>query len=136
MILANGEAVPKAAVNSAACAANCAASKRGGLGLLRQIRSEGHDCHAFVHGARGQSAPWGLFGGHEGGKCRIEYSAGVETPVRAQTVLKPGQSVAQAWLEGVEGAPHIVIDPIELDRFARTYYGIPPLPPGAPPFPR
>jgi len=66
---------------------------RGGLGLLRQIRAEGHDCHAFVHGARRRSAPWGLFGGHEGGKCRIEYSPGVEPPVRAQGFLRPGQSV-------------------------------------------
>ena len=67
---------------------------RGGLGLVRQIRAEDHDCHAFVHGARGQSSPWGLFGGKDGGRCRIEYSAGVEPPVRAQTLLKPGQSVA------------------------------------------
>jgi N-methylhydantoinase B len=66
---------------------------RGGLGLLRQIRAENHDCHAFVHGARRRSAPWGLFGGHEGGKCRIEYSPGVEPPVRAQGFLRPGQSV-------------------------------------------
>jgi N-methylhydantoinase B len=66
---------------------------RGGLGLLRQIRAEDHDCHAFVHGARRRSAPWGLFGGREGGKCRIEYSPGVEPPVRAQGFLRPGQSV-------------------------------------------
>ena len=66
---------------------------RGGLGLLRQIRAEGHDCHAFVHGARRRSAPWGLFGGHEGGKCRIEYSPGVEPPVRAQGLLRHGESV-------------------------------------------
>src|SRR5205814_3849104 len=63
-------------------------------GLVRQIRAEDHDCHAFVHGARGQSAPWGLFGGREGGSCRIEYSPGVTPPTRAQTFLKPGQSVA------------------------------------------
>jgi N-methylhydantoinase B len=62
--------------------------------LLRQIRAEDHDCHDFVHGARGTSAPWGLFGGRDGGRCRIEYSAGVDPPVRAQTFLKPGQSVA------------------------------------------
>jgi N-methylhydantoinase B len=67
---------------------------RGGLGLLRQIRAEDHDCHAFVHGARGRSAPWGLFGGGDGGRCRIEYSAGVELPVNARTVLRHGQSVA------------------------------------------
>jgi len=66
---------------------------RGGLGLVRQIRAEGHDCHAFVHGARRRSAPWGLFGGHEGGMCRIVYSPCVEPPVRAQGFLRPGQSV-------------------------------------------
>jgi N-methylhydantoinase B len=66
---------------------------RGGLGLLRQIRAEDHDCHAFIHGARRLSAPWGLFGGHEGGRCRIVYSPGVEPPVKAQGFLGPGQSV-------------------------------------------
>jgi N-methylhydantoinase B len=67
---------------------------RGGLGLWRQIRAEGHECHAFVHGSRRLSAPWGLFGGREGGCCHIEYSPGVPPPVRAQGVLGPGQSVA------------------------------------------
>jgi N-methylhydantoinase B len=67
---------------------------RGGLGLWRQIRAEGHDCHAFVHGSRRLTAPWGLFGGREGGRCRIVYSEGVEPPVRAQGFLRPGQSVA------------------------------------------
>ena len=67
---------------------------RGGLGLCRQIRAEGHECHAFVHGSRRRSSPWGLFGGHEGGKCQIVYSPGVTPPVRAQAFLWPGQSVA------------------------------------------
>jgi N-methylhydantoinase B len=35
-----------------------------------------------------------LFGGREGGRCRIEYSPGVPPPVRAQGFLGPGQSVA------------------------------------------
>ena len=67
---------------------------RGGLGIVRQIRAEGHDCHAFVHGARRRSSPWGLFGGLEGGRCRIEWSPGVAPPVGAQTFLEPGQSVS------------------------------------------
>jgi N-methylhydantoinase B len=67
---------------------------RGGLGLWRQIRAEDHECHAFVHGSRRLSAPWGLFGGHAGGSCRIVYSPGVEPPVRAQGFLKAGQSVS------------------------------------------
>src|SRR5262245_1672764 len=67
---------------------------RGGLGLWRQIRAEDHECHAFIHGSRRTSAPWGLFGGREGGSCRIVYSPGVEPPVRAQGFLKAGQSVS------------------------------------------
>ena len=66
---------------------------RGGLGLLRQIRAEDHECHAFIHGTRRLSAPWGLFGGGEGGRCRFVYSPGVAPPVRAQGFLGPGQSV-------------------------------------------
>jgi N-methylhydantoinase B len=67
---------------------------RGGLGLLRQIRAENHECHAFIHGSRRLSAPWGLFGGHEGGKCRLAFSPGVAPPLKAQGFLGPGQSVA------------------------------------------
>jgi N-methylhydantoinase B len=67
---------------------------RGGLGIVREIRAEDHECHAFIHGARRRSAPWGLFGGHEGGRCRIEYGPGVVPPVRAQGFLQPGQSVS------------------------------------------
>ena len=67
---------------------------RGGLGLHRQIRAEGHECHAFVHGSRRLSAPWGLFGGREGGRCRIVWSPGTAPPVGAQAFLGPGQSVA------------------------------------------
>jgi N-methylhydantoinase B len=66
---------------------------RGGLGIVRQIRAEDHDCHAFVHGSRRRSAPWGLFGGGEGGRCHLVYSAGVDPPIEAQTFLKPGEAV-------------------------------------------
>jgi N-methylhydantoinase B len=67
---------------------------RGGLGLVRHIRVEDHRCHTFVHAARRRSAPWGLFGGREGGRSRIDYSPGVAPPLGAQTFLAPGQSVA------------------------------------------
>jgi N-methylhydantoinase B len=67
---------------------------RGGLGLWRQIRAEDHECHAFIHGSRRLSAPWGLFGGREGGRCHFVFGAGVEPPVRGQGFLNPGQSVA------------------------------------------
>jgi hypothetical protein len=42
--------------------------------------------------------------------------------------VKPGQSIMDAWLEGASGSPYVVVDPMELERFSRTYYGIPPLP--------
>ena len=67
---------------------------RGGLGIWRQIRAEDHDCHAFVHGTRRWSAPWGLFGGQNGGRCRFAFAPGAQPPVRAQGFLKPGQWVA------------------------------------------
>jgi N-methylhydantoinase B len=67
---------------------------RGGLGIVRRIRAEDHECHAFVHAARRRSAPWGLFGGGDGGRSRIEYSPGVAPPVRAQTFLAADQSVS------------------------------------------
>jgi N-methylhydantoinase B len=66
---------------------------RGGLGLCRTIRAEDHDCHAFVHGSRRLSSPWGLFGGGEGGRSRIVYGPDVEPPVRARALLKPDQAV-------------------------------------------
>jgi hypothetical protein len=42
--------------------------------------------------------------------------------------VKPGQSIVDAWLAGQSGSPMIVIDPSELERFSKTYHGIPPLP--------
>ncbi|MEO6435241.1 MAG: hypothetical protein ABIP55_05715, partial [Tepidisphaeraceae bacterium] len=41
---------------------------------------------------------------------------------------KPGESILQAWLGDQTGSPMIVVDPIELDRFSKTYLGIDPLP--------
>ena len=44
--------------------------------------------------------------------------------------VKPGETVVQAWLgDSVDPAAYVVVDPNELDRFSRTYFGIPPLPP-------
>jgi hypothetical protein len=42
-----------------------------------------------------------------------------------------GASVVRAWMGDAAGLPEAtaLVDPGELDRFSRTYYGIPPLPP-------
>src|SRR5262249_42046859 len=45
---------------------------RGALGIVREIRADGHECHAFIHCARRGSAPWGLFGAHHDGARRVE----------------------------------------------------------------
>jgi hypothetical protein len=39
----------------------------------------------------------------------------------------PHKTIVQDWLAGMPPTPDVEIDPGELDRFARTYYGIPPL---------
>ncbi len=107
---------------------------RGGLGLWRQIRAEEHECHAFIHGSRRLSAPWGLFGGQAGGSCRIVYSPGVEPPVRAQGFLRAGQSVSIITPgAGGYGDPRErdralvrrdVTDGVISDKVAREVYGL------------
>jgi len=43
---------------------------------------------------------------------------------------KTGDDIVQAWLGEQKGSPYIVIDPLELQRFTRTYYGLPRFGPG------
>ena len=66
---------------------------RGGTGLRRQIRAEGHTCRTFIHGSRRLSSPWGLFGGGGGGRCRFAYSQDADPPQKGYTFLTHGQSV-------------------------------------------
>jgi N-methylhydantoinase B len=70
-----------------------AGKHRGGTGLRRQIRSEGHTCRTFIHGSRRLSSPWGLFGGGGGGRCHFTYSQDADPPQKGYTFLKHGQSV-------------------------------------------
>ena len=70
-----------------------AGKHRGGTGLRRQIRAEGHTCRTFIHGSRRLSSPWGLFGGGEGGRCRFAYSQDADPPQKGYTFLGHGQSV-------------------------------------------
>jgi N-methylhydantoinase B len=66
---------------------------RGGMGLRRQVRVEDHEARTFIHGARQKSAPWGLFGGEAGGRCRFTYGNDIEPPIKGKTFLRSGQSV-------------------------------------------
>jgi N-methylhydantoinase B len=64
---------------------------RGGMALHRVVRAEGEGCVVRLDVTRRSSAPWGLFGGGEGGRCRTHYSEGVAPPVKGVTMLAPGQ---------------------------------------------
>ena len=64
------------------------------MGIRRQIRAIDHQCRMFIYGTREESAPWGLFGGLEGGRYRLERDPGVAPLVSGVGELAPGQSVA------------------------------------------
>ncbi|MGE0700776.1 MAG: hydantoinase B/oxoprolinase family protein, partial [Hyphomicrobiaceae bacterium] len=66
---------------------------RGGMGLFRQVRAEGHECRTYIHGSRFVKGPWGLFGGRDGGCARFEFDDGVERPAKARAVIRSGQRV-------------------------------------------
>jgi N-methylhydantoinase B len=66
---------------------------RGGMGLYRQVRIEGHECRTYIHGSRFQQGPWGLDGGMEGGRASFTFSNGVEFPAKARAVIRDGQRV-------------------------------------------
>jgi N-methylhydantoinase B len=70
-----------------------AGAMRGGMGLVREIRVDGHDCVVGLQGTRRLSGPWGLFGGREGGRCAYELPPGV-VPDKGIVTLKPGDRVA------------------------------------------
>jgi N-methylhydantoinase B len=66
---------------------------RGGMGLFRQVRIEGHECRTYIHGSRFAHGPWGLFGGREGGRAKFDFSTGAQFPAKARAVLPPGERV-------------------------------------------
>ncbi len=67
---------------------------RGGMALRRQIKVLEHDCRVNVRGTRKATAPWGLFEGHEGGRYRVETSAGAAPLQMSVGQLTDGQSVS------------------------------------------
>ncbi len=67
---------------------------RGGMSLRRQIKVLDHDCRVNVRGTRKTTAPWGLFGGHEGGRYVVENSPGSVPLHMSVGHLSDGQSVS------------------------------------------
>ena len=67
---------------------------RGGMGLRRMIRIIGHDCRVDARGTRRLTAPWGLFGGLEGGRFSVESDAGDTAYDKNKIELKDGQVIS------------------------------------------
>ncbi len=67
---------------------------RGGMGIHRRVRVVDHEAAFRVGSTRRLSAPWGLFGGVEGGKSRTDLSEGAAPLTRGNGFLQPGQTVS------------------------------------------
>jgi N-methylhydantoinase B len=65
---------------------------RGGMGLRRVYRAEA-DCYLRLDATRLHHAPWGLLGGHEGGRAQLVFGPGVMPFVHGSGMLKAGQQV-------------------------------------------
>lgn len=51
---------------------------RGGMGIRRSIRVEADNVHFWLDTSRQSSSPWGLAGGKEASRTRVDVSEGVE----------------------------------------------------------
>lgn len=67
---------------------------RGGMGIHRRLRVVGHEAQFGVNSTRRLSAPWGLFGGREGGKGSLALSEGAAPLRRSAGPLRPGEAVS------------------------------------------
>ena len=67
---------------------------RGGMGMLRQIRILDHECRVDARGTRRLTSPWGLFGGLEGGRFKVESDAGEPAYNKNKIELSAGQRIA------------------------------------------
>lgn len=71
-----------------------AGRNRGGMGIHRRIRVEGHEARFEVSTSRRLSAPWGLFGGRDGGRTQVRLSAGARPLSGRWTVLGDGEAAS------------------------------------------
>jgi N-methylhydantoinase B len=65
---------------------------RGGMGLRRVYRAE-TECQLRLDGSRLLTPPWGLNGGHPGGRAAFRFGDGVEPFVNGSGRLRAGQTV-------------------------------------------
>jgi len=69
-----------------------AGRSRGGMGIRRLYRAEA-ECHLRLDGSRLLTAPWGLAGGHPGGRGTFRFGQGVEPFVNGAGSLRAGETV-------------------------------------------
>ena len=50
-----------------------------------------------------------------------------EAFVPVESYIREARLERSAWLGQQSGSPWMIVDPLELDRFSKTYYAIPPL---------
>jgi N-methylhydantoinase B len=67
---------------------------RGGMGFNRTIRVVEHDCRVDARGTRHLTAPWGLFGGLEGGRFSVQTADGEVARNHGMLELKDGEAIS------------------------------------------
>lgn len=67
---------------------------RGGMGMLRKIKILDHECRVDARGTRRLTSPWGLFGGQNGGRFKVESDAEEPEYNRNKIELTAGQAIA------------------------------------------
>ena len=88
-----------------------AGTYRGGMGLRREITPVGHDCIFNGAGERFRHAPWGVFGGADGGRGRFLHTQPNASEVQLEIkpsgiVLKEGAKIlVETPGSGGYGAP-------------------------------
>jgi len=76
---------------------------RGGMGLRRAYRAEA-ECQLRLDGSRLFTPPWGLNGGHPGGRGAFRFGDGVEPFVNGSGRLRAGETV-EIITPGASGEP-------------------------------
>jgi N-methylhydantoinase B len=69
-----------------------AGRSRGGMGLRRVSRAEA-ECHLRLDGSRLLTPPWGLEGGHPGGRGAFRFGDGAKPFVNGAGRLRAGETV-------------------------------------------
>lgn len=109
---------------------------RGGMSFRRKIRALHDECRVHCRGTRVSTAPWGLFGGLDGGSYRLERDEGVAPFELSRGLLNEGQAIAIVTPGAGGYGPPSERDPEQVRRdlredrispaVARDVYGIAP----------